>query len=262
MEVPANTALVVCREKGGILNILLSPLAEGGQHERHEEVARCLEAVSTPAAFGGGSTLQHAPSAGPPPGLPKSRSVASLSRPDSQGMLEGPTDSGDSGHAAPFSPLAGCQHGHHGFGAANRLPASGPAVSVGEDDRLTGHTASVLCLAAANGLLFSGGTDSLIRVGRRQGLRPALHEGLCRCPADGRGCRGHAWCAVAVEALTRQSLASVPPLVLHRTGVVPVRVQVHSGPGGAPWAHPQAGHPGGTPLLRCVQPSPPPPCAR
>lgn len=34
VEVPANTALVVCREKGGILNILLAPLGEQGSHTR------------------------------------------------------------------------------------------------------------------------------------------------------------------------------------------------------------------------------------
>ena len=34
VEVPANTALVVCREKGGILNILLAPLGEQGSHAR------------------------------------------------------------------------------------------------------------------------------------------------------------------------------------------------------------------------------------
>ncbi len=34
VEVPANTALVVCREKAGILNILLAPLGEQGSHTR------------------------------------------------------------------------------------------------------------------------------------------------------------------------------------------------------------------------------------
>ena len=41
VEVPANTAVVVCREKGGILNILLAPLTQGGEHARHACAVRC-----------------------------------------------------------------------------------------------------------------------------------------------------------------------------------------------------------------------------
>ena len=40
VEVPANTAVVVCREKGGILNILLAPLTQEGEHARHATL-RC-----------------------------------------------------------------------------------------------------------------------------------------------------------------------------------------------------------------------------
>ena len=45
-EVPRNTALVVCRERCGLLNVLQAPLTACGAHPRQEEVSRCLEAVS------------------------------------------------------------------------------------------------------------------------------------------------------------------------------------------------------------------------
>lgn len=63
VEVPANTAVVVCREKGGILNILLSPLT--GPSARQEEVARCLESVNPSVGFGGDAAhAAHAAHAG------------------------------------------------------------------------------------------------------------------------------------------------------------------------------------------------------
>ena len=39
-EVPRNTALVVCREKAGVLNVVQSPLTAEGVHPRQEEVSR------------------------------------------------------------------------------------------------------------------------------------------------------------------------------------------------------------------------------
>lgn len=158
MEVPANTALVVSRESGGVLNILLSPLAGCGVHERQEEVARCLEAVSHAAGFGAdGGHGQHA--------LHHVRSAPMLAHADSRLSLDGPADSMDSGvghgGGTPMHPSAMLSRlGDRSLGGA--------AVTVGEDDLLTGHPGhSVLCMAAANGLLFSGGTDSCIKVRRR-----------------------------------------------------------------------------------------------
>jgi hypothetical protein len=165
VEVPANTALVVCREQGGILNILLSPLTASGKHPRHEEVARCLEAVSHTRSFGSSAAgPQRAGTSQGGDGLLRARSQPSLTRPMSQSMLDGPTDSGDSGPQSP--PLGGCGQ-YHGFGGSNGTRGggpSGPLASIGEDDQLTGHLSSVMSLAAANGLLFSGSTDSTIKV--------------------------------------------------------------------------------------------------
>ena len=179
-EVPANTALVVCREKGGILNILLSPITHTGDHPRHGEVVRCLEAVNHTAAYGSSAPHHHAL-------LTRPRSQPSLPRHDSQPALDGPTDSGDSGQAVPASPMPGCHHHHHAFGggAGARAAANGPVTSAGEDDRLTGHTSSVMSLTCANGLLFSGSTDSTIRV--RRPLQPARQAG--RQPGQPVSCR-------------------------------------------------------------------------
>ena len=86
------------------------------------------------------------------------------------GPADSTTDSGTT-LPVPSSPFAfnGAPAGALSFG---RLAAvdergrqqSGPVVSVGEDDQLTGHTASVMCLTVANGLLFSGSTDATIKV--------------------------------------------------------------------------------------------------
>lgn len=166
VEVPANTALVVCREKGGILNILLSPITLTSDCARHEEVARCLEAVNHTAAFGT-STMQHHSKQQHHhhPQLPLVRSLPSMHRLDSDRLaLDAPTDSEDSGPVA-VPPSPGCHHGHsHARHSAARAAANGPLAYVGEDDRLTGHASSVMSLTCANGLLFSGGTDSTIRV--------------------------------------------------------------------------------------------------
>ncbi|KAL4857151.1 Cys-Gly metallodipeptidase DUG1 [Chlorella vulgaris] len=166
VEVPANTALVVCREKGGILNILLSPITLTSDCARHEEVARCLEAVNHTAAFGTSTTQHHSKQQHHHhPQLPLVRSLPSMHRLDSDRLaLDAPTDSEDSGPVA-VPPSPGCHHGHsYARHSAARAAANGPLASVGEDDRLTGHASSVMSLTCANGLLFSGGTDSTIRV--------------------------------------------------------------------------------------------------
>ncbi|KAI7835447.1 hypothetical protein COHA_010652 [Chlorella ohadii] len=187
VEVPANTALVVCREKAGILNILLAPLGEQGSHTREEEVARCLEAVN--------HTALHHPFAdispqlqGPPALLHHSRSMPTIpQRADSHGPALGlePADSMhsmDSGNLFAATP----RHGGLSTSPANALSRlagmSSAVVSTGEDDRLTGHpNHAVLCLAAANGLLFSGGADSNIKVWSLAGSK---------CVATLRGHRG------------------------------------------------------------------------
>ena len=131
---------------------------------RQEEVARCLEAVNHAAAFGAADGPLHARH------LAHSRSLPNLA--DSHGGLEDrpmatPADSMDSGAgglATSPSVLPGGtpRHGRPGGGGGG----GGAVVSTGEDDRLSGHPDhSVLCLATANGLLFSGGTDGTIKVG-------------------------------------------------------------------------------------------------
>lgn len=139
---------------------------------RQEEVARCLEAVNHGAADGplGARHLGH------------SRSLPNLA--DSHGGIDDrpmatPADSMDSGAgalAASPSMLHGGTPRHGRLGVGN---TGGAVVSTGEDDRLSGHPDhSVLCLAAANGLLFSGGTDGTIKVGAGHGVMPAP---ACNC---------------------------------------------------------------------------------
>ena len=190
VEVPSNTAVVVCREKGGILNILLSPLIASGAHASQEEVARCLEAVNHAASFG--NEAKAAPGAAQHSQhsqhhhchhghhLLHSRSMPNMpNMPSRQGSLPGLaaaqpadslTDSGTTQHHVPSSPgFGGGPGGALSFGRLASIDErcgqrGGAAVSVGEDDQLTGHTASVMCLTVANGLLFSGSTDATIKV--------------------------------------------------------------------------------------------------
>ncbi|RMZ55212.1 hypothetical protein APUTEX25_005490 [Auxenochlorella protothecoides] len=49
VEVPRNTALVVCRETSGVLCVMRSPLVAGAENPRRAEVYRCLEAVTLAA---------------------------------------------------------------------------------------------------------------------------------------------------------------------------------------------------------------------
>jgi predicted glutamine amidotransferase len=54
-EVPKNTALVVCREKGALLTMITAPLTSLGEHPRQAEVQRCLEAVTAAAGIRSGA---------------------------------------------------------------------------------------------------------------------------------------------------------------------------------------------------------------
>lgn len=132
-------------------------------------MARCLEAVNHTAAFGA------AAAAAPGEGalhMAHSRSLPILPRHDSQLGLDGPADSMDSGpvYSGMMSPTKADRAALRGGGGGLY---GGAVVSSGEDDRLTGHPGhAVLCMATANGLLFSGGADATIRV--RRGEEGAL----------------------------------------------------------------------------------------
>lgn len=198
-------------------------------------MARCLEAVSHTVGFGGEAA---GPAGGPQQHrhchhqhhegqlqLARSVSVPSLPRPDSQhtGLGDGPADSTDSGAVAPggipCSPMkldGGSRGGRLGGGGAR-----GAAVaSVGEDDRLTGHSGAVMSLACANGLLFSGGTDADIKVG----VRPVGPHGRLR-PAG---------CLPACPGLTRL----LPPATAH-LDLPQSALRPHTRPGPARRRHPQ-----------------------
>ena len=41
VQVPRNSALVISRGKGGYIDIIQTPLAAGGQHQRQTEVQLC-----------------------------------------------------------------------------------------------------------------------------------------------------------------------------------------------------------------------------
>lgn len=139
-------------------------------------MARCLEAVSH-AALHPPYADASPQLAGPAALLHHSRSLPAMpQRADSHGAGLEPADSMDSGTMFGGTP----RHGGlstspvNVAGGFSRLAGmgGGAAVSTGEDDRLTGHPGhAVLCLAAANGLLFSGGADAAIKVGGAAGVQ-------------------------------------------------------------------------------------------
>jgi glutamine amidotransferase len=147
--VPRNTALVVCREKGGLLAVLQAPLVAAGEHPRAAEVYRCLEAVAA-AAGSDAAALAPAGSAAPlrarragggrapsdPPGTPRAESAA--------GSLVRVASAASLGEAAGGAACA-CHPG-------------------GDAHWLTGHRGPVMALAAHGGLLFSGATDAAVKV--------------------------------------------------------------------------------------------------
>lgn len=144
------------------------------RYVREEEVARCLEAVN--------HTALHHPFAdtspqlqGPSALLHHSRSMPTLPQRADSNRAAMDLEPADSMHSMDSGNMFGGTPRHGGLstspanvgGALSRLAGmSSAAVSTGEDDRLTGHpNHAVLCLATANGLLFSGGADSDIKVG-------------------------------------------------------------------------------------------------
>ncbi|KAK2079339.1 hypothetical protein QBZ16_003030 [Prototheca wickerhamii] len=82
VEVPRNTALIVCPETDGLLCVLRSPLVEGGDHPRRAEVLRCLEAASMRGAAAGAAREAPAsplrPARSPPLAAPAPRLAPSF----------------------------------------------------------------------------------------------------------------------------------------------------------------------------------------
>ena len=208
-QVPPNTALVVCREKGGLLNVLLSPLCPSGAHPRQAEVSRCLEAVTRASGLtaeaplaGRGHSRTNRGGGGSGGGWGANGGVAAaggknggahgggangsagangstLARGGGGSQALPPSESGDGvvvgGWGGAASGGAGAEalarEGslRHGLGGSGSGLDALPLTVRGEEHRLTGHSGAVMCCAAAGGLLFTGSTDSTIRVGARVG---------------------------------------------------------------------------------------------
>jgi predicted glutamine amidotransferase/WD40 repeat protein len=143
--VPRNTALVVCREKGGLLAVLQAPLVAAGEHPRAAEVYRCLEAVAA-AAGGDAAALAPAGSAAPP----RARRAGGGRAPsDPPGTPRAESDLARVASAASLDAAAGAACACHPGGDAHWL---------------TGHRGPVMALATHGGLLFSGATDAAVKV--------------------------------------------------------------------------------------------------
>ncbi len=174
VEVPRNTALIVCREKDGLLTVMQSPLTASGEHPRHAEVYRCLEAVLGAAGItGAGSKSQ----------LRLSASAATAAM-----MAVG----GLGATRQYLSFRGGGYHHHQNHGASEEVLPDTPRVDTGGVSKLTrghstqsldsldnmegngnaqdaqhlltGHRGAVMALCTHNDLLFSGSTDSNIKV--------------------------------------------------------------------------------------------------
>ena len=144
VAVPRNTALVVSREKGRFINVMLAPLgggacASGGA----ADVAACLEAVcgaaEVPARpFRDGRRMDRR---------------GDDARPRSSSLGPGAASGGDE-----------TPGGRRGA----RATSCGPAPRT-NDHRLTGHAGPVLCMAQRGNLVFSGSVDRTVKA--RQSAR-------------------------------------------------------------------------------------------
>lgn len=176
VEVPRNTALVVCREKDGLLTVIQSPLTAAGEHPRHAEVYRCLEAVLGAAGItGAGSKSQlrlsaaaHMASAAVMAaaggGIGNGRHVLS-SR--AGGHYGGPGESEDGLLDTPRVDTVTFSKLSRGLSTQSLdcLDSFGVDGN-GQDSEhlLTGHRGAVMALCTHGDLLFSGSTDSNIKV--------------------------------------------------------------------------------------------------
>ena len=135
VPVPRNTAVVVTREKGAYVNVMLAPLdaGAGGAAAAAAEVAVCLDAVrgaADVARRAGGAPNRH----------PASRAPS--------------VDDDRDGWRSDRGKAAGSDRG----GGATPTPLPAPP-----DHRFTGHAGPVLCMAAARRTVFSGGVDATVR---------------------------------------------------------------------------------------------------
>ena len=152
VEVPRNTALVVCKEKDGMLTVIQAPLTATGGHPRQAEVDRCLEAVTGAAGITAGGRkgmlrlsvttarqLQRAESDDGVPDTPRMDAAGPVSR-----LTRGPST----------LSLDGSE-----FGLDN---ANGS--ESGGEHLLTGHRGPVVTLATYGDMLFSGSTDTTVKI--------------------------------------------------------------------------------------------------
>ncbi|KAK9917148.1 hypothetical protein WJX75_001304 [Coccomyxa subellipsoidea] len=125
VAVPRNSALIIISEKGSCINVMHSAIGPHGVHPRQEEVAMSLEAVSGAVQV-----------SGRPWQMQRKR------RRDSGGKL----------------------HGSDSMPGPLKMD-EGARVVTAENQRLTGHTGALLCLALLDSrLLFSSSTDLTIKV--------------------------------------------------------------------------------------------------
>jgi len=179
VSVPRNTAVVMSREKGAFVNIMLAPLGPGacgaavGTATREEDVAACLEAITGAAEVsarpfradgggggGGGGANGEAGGNGHahrhnhlPHGRsqPRRRSWSTLSDgAGADGLGETPRARGGQGAS-----------GHH-LGGTGAPPTHTLAQT--QDHRMTGHGGAVLCLTQVDDLAFSGSVDRTVKV--------------------------------------------------------------------------------------------------
>lgn len=158
-EVPRNTALVICREKDGLLTVVQAPLTCSGVHPRQDEIHRCLDSIT------GAAAIQTKVSA-----LRLSAMGAPLRQSSSSGFLDLSRDSSGNGSALPAPP--GEEAPSSISMLSSSLQAQASLLSVGKleadtraaENLLTGHRGAVTALCTHGDYLFSGATDATVKV--------------------------------------------------------------------------------------------------
>ena len=156
VEVPKNTALIVCREKDGLLTVLRAPLTRSGVHPRHEEIYKCLDSVTGAAGITGAIRKSYLRLSATHD-VPRKHAHQAA---DIEARWADTTAEKDVGQLTLNSARS--------FGDVSDSSLNG-GVNEGDDQGagehlLTGHRLPLLTLATEDDVLFSGSTDATIKV--------------------------------------------------------------------------------------------------
>lgn len=149
VEVPKNTALVICKEKDGLLTVVRAPLTTSGFHPRHEEIYKCLDSVTGAAGIQGAARRSYL----------RLAATHDITRKHAQRAEI------DDGWETPRREVRSnslCTS--RSFGDISDTGSANGDDQGSDEHLLTGHKLPVITLTTEDDVLFSGSTDATIKV--------------------------------------------------------------------------------------------------